>query len=204
MRVRPKQVRGQEADGARHREDDDQPGRPIELLDGRPQLTDPQHVEQDVQHAAVQVDRGEQRPPPAERARPPSRSRPSANSASMLGDSTSKTPRGCSAAAGSKTQARHVEGDARHRDRHPRSSATPEQRAQRPREAPHAGIPPAAHQAGRRVGVGQPTARRTENGAGRLTKHRPRRPALAGRPAPARSGCGSARPAMCRDRSAGR
>jgi len=50
-------VRDDEPDDARDREDDDQARRPVQLLDLRAELADPEDVEDDVQDAAVQIDR---------------------------------------------------------------------------------------------------------------------------------------------------
>ena len=55
-----------EAGDAGNGVDDDHPAGAIEIGDRRAQLADPQHVEEDVQDAAVQPARGEQRPPAAD------------------------------------------------------------------------------------------------------------------------------------------
>src|SRR2546426_5653941 len=52
-----------EAGGARDREDDNEPGRPVDLLNGGAELADPEGVEEDVEQPAMEGDRGEHGPP---------------------------------------------------------------------------------------------------------------------------------------------
>src|SRR5467141_2164307 len=63
------QVREREPEHARRGVDDDEARAAEELLDRGRELTHPEHVEDDVEQAAVEVDAGEERPPPAGRPR---------------------------------------------------------------------------------------------------------------------------------------
>ena len=71
------------------REDDHEPGGAEELLDRGRELADPQQVEDDVEQAAVEIDRGDERPPPARAATPASPVMPSVTSAPKPGESRS-------------------------------------------------------------------------------------------------------------------
>ena len=60
-----REVRDQEARRAGEAEDDERARRTVDLDHGGPEVPDPHQVEEDVEQAAVEVDGGEDRPPPA-------------------------------------------------------------------------------------------------------------------------------------------
>ena len=83
-------------------------------------------------------------------------------------------------------------------------AAPPEQAAQRAGEAPHARVAPAADQTGRGVGIGQPAARGTEDRARVVLRNIVLDGVAEGFVLGRGWECGTARPATCRGRSAGR
>jgi hypothetical protein len=58
------EVRDEEPDRAGDHEDDERARRSIRVFDRRSEISNPHHVEEDVEQTTMEEDRGEQRPPP--------------------------------------------------------------------------------------------------------------------------------------------
>src|SRR5262249_5751724 len=134
----------QETDGARDREDHHEPGRAIQLLDGGTELPDPEHVEENVQNAAVKIDAGEDGPPVANAPRSGAGRSQRNQSGVARRERIERIARG-EGSPRIEEQAQRVQSDAGDGD-DVGEAVAPEDRAQRGGEAPHAGVAAAADQ----------------------------------------------------------
>ena len=162
-------------DEARHPargEDDHEPGGAEELLHRGSELAHPQEVEDDVEQAPVEIDGGEERPPPA---RPPRRLAGHAERHERAGsgrEQVERAPGRCTAARGRAGWTRrrpttHTIVTARAKSSRPIS-----RRGERA-EAPQPGPPRPAVEADRGVHAVELAARVAEAGAGALPQERP-------------------------------